>query len=378
MQESKRRFLALASMGVAVGLTNLGCSTDMPTQALAAWSNHNYNDIRHLVLSYAILAPSAHNLQSWKIQMSGNDSILLFCDTTRLLPQTDPLNRQIMLTQGTFLEFFKIAAQNFGFNCLTEFFHIDDHTDLSINPIAKIKLVKQPDLPLDRLFDSIEDRATNRGVYKSGEITPAQSNFIINSVVDYPVETVFSFGGAATLASMQKEIAKKAWAIECRSPSKMFETYKYIRIGESEINKYRDGICINDPIMRFLAFSGLFNRDVAPKPDDYSIKTQINQFNEKIDSTDNFLYVLTKQNDRLSQIKAGMAYARIQLAATKAGLSMHPLSQALQEYDEQKEQYKNIHTIMAKNGQTIQMWCRIGEADKAVKTPRRDMNSFIV
>lgn len=57
---------------------------------------------------------------------------------------------------------------------------------------------------------------------------------------------------------------------------------------------------------------------------------------------------------------------------------MHPLSQALQEYDEQKEQYKNIHSIMAKNGQTIQMWCRIGEADKAVKTPRRDMNSFIV
>ena len=66
------------------------------------------------VLSYAILAPSAHNLQSWKIQMSGNDSILLFCDTTRLLPQTDPLNRQIMLTQGTFLEFFKIICMSYA------------------------------------------------------------------------------------------------------------------------------------------------------------------------------------------------------------------------------------------------------------------------
>lgn len=107
MQESKRRFLALASMGVAVGFTNLGCSTDMPTQALAARSNHNYNDIRHLVLSYAILAPSAHNLQSWKIQMSGNDSILLFCDTTRLLPQTDPLNDRLCSLKALFWSFSK-------------------------------------------------------------------------------------------------------------------------------------------------------------------------------------------------------------------------------------------------------------------------------
>lgn len=159
----------------------------------------------------------------------------------------------------------------------------------------------------------------------------------------------------------------------------MLETYKYIRIGDSEINKYRDEICINDPIVRFLDFTGLFDRNVAPKTDGYAVRTQINEFNEKIDSTNNFLYLLSKENDRLSQIKIGMAYARVQLVATKMDLSLHPLSQALQEYEEQKESYSAIHSIIAKDNQTIQMWCRIGIPKENVnKSPRRDIKSFIV
>lgn len=373
MFKTRRDFLSLVGTGITFSLLNTGCSSKIPEESLATWNSHNYDDIRYVALSYALLAPSAHNLQSWKVKMVDEDTVLLFCDTNRLLPQTDPLNRQIMISQGAFLEFFKIAAQNFGYETIIEFPIKDERNILKYNPIAKITLAKNNSLLKDKLFDLISSRVTNRNFYKNIELSNEQINYIKDSIANYPVEVVFSS------SKREKDIAKKAWLTEFHTPAKMLETYKYIRIGDSEINKYRDEICINDPIVRFLDFTGLFDRNVAPKTDGYAVRTQINEFNEKIDSTNNFLYLLSKENDRLSQIKIGMAYARVQLVATKMNLSLHPLSQALQEYEEQKESYSAIHSIIAKDNQTIQMWCRIGIPKENVnKSPRRDIKSFIV
>jgi hypothetical protein len=44
------------------------------------------------------------NLQSWLVDLSTPDEILLRCDLARLLPETDPASRQIMMSHGTFLE----------------------------------------------------------------------------------------------------------------------------------------------------------------------------------------------------------------------------------------------------------------------------------
>lgn len=373
MFKTRRDFLSLVGTGITFSLLNTGCSSKIPEESLATWNSHNYEDIRYVILSYALLAPSAHNLQSWRVKMVDEDTVLLFCDTNRLLPQTDPLNRQIMISQGAFLEFFKIAAQNFGYKCMIDFSFKENENSLKYNPIAKITLEKSKDLPKDELFDVITKRTTNRNFYKNIELSNEQINYIKQSVTNYPVEVIFSS------SKLEKDIAKKAWVTEFYTSSKILETYKYMRIGESEINKYKDGICINDPVVKFLAFTGLFDRNQAPKTDGYAVRTQINHFNEKIDSTNNFIYLLSNNNDKLSQIKTGMAYARVQLIATKMGLSMHPLSQALQEYKEQEESYKTIHSLIAKDNQTIQMWCRIGISNEEVgKSPRRDIKSFIM
>ena len=39
---------------------------------------------------------------------------MLYCDLTRLLPETDPFSRQIMMSQGTFLELLDLAARRRG------------------------------------------------------------------------------------------------------------------------------------------------------------------------------------------------------------------------------------------------------------------------
>jgi hypothetical protein len=69
----------------------------------------------------------------------------------------------------------------------------------------------------------------------------------------------------------------------------------------------------------------------------------------------------------------------VQLAATAQGLSMQPLSQALQEYPEQAKPYADIHALTgaSRPGQTVQMWARVGYAPPVEPAPRRRLRDFI-
>lgn len=377
MQASKRKFIALASLGITAGVIG-GCGSKEPDVALSSWHEHGYKDIKYLALSYAILAPSAHNLQSWNIKFIDENELLLYCNDTRLLPQTDPFNRQTILSQGTFLEFYKLAAQNFGYRCEINLLPNGKLENFQTDPIAKISLYKDASIKKDPLFNEILNRSTNRNVYKNTNMTNEQIEALASCMDDKSMQISFTTTQNIEQITKEKNIAKKAWEIEFLTPATALETYKYLRIGSSEINKYRDGICINNPVANFMVATGILDRKVAPKKDDFITKDQLSKFDEKIDSTNSFLFLTTLDNSRQTQIKAGMEYARLQLMATKLGLAMHPLSQALQEYKEQDEMHKEIHKMIAKNSETIQMWCRIGTADGVQKSPRKDINSFVI
>ncbi|MDP2370399.1 nitroreductase family protein, partial [Rhodoferax sp.] len=151
------------------------------------------------------------------------------------------------------------------------------------------------------------------------------------------------------------------------------------RVGPAEVAQHRDGLTLLDPMVVTLNRLGLFDRSKAPAPDDYATTSQIKDFGVKLASTTGFLWMVTPSNDRVAQVNAGRAYARVQLAATAQGLSMQPLSQALQEYPEQAKPYREIHSLAGATqpGQTVQMWARVGYAPAVSPAPRRRLADFI-
>jgi hypothetical protein len=90
--------------------------------------------------------------------------------------------------------------------------------------------------------------------------------------------------------------------------------------------------------------------------------------------------MVTEGNDRVTQVNAGRAYARVQLAATAHGVSMQPLQQALQEYPEQAKPHADIRRVLAAPppAQTVQMWARVGFAPPVEPAPRRGVAAHIV
>ena len=81
-----------------------------------AQSGSGETDPRRRALAHAILAPNAHNMQPWLVDLSEADVITLYIDRTRLLPETDPFSRQIVISHGTFLELLVLAAAAEGYS----------------------------------------------------------------------------------------------------------------------------------------------------------------------------------------------------------------------------------------------------------------------
>ncbi len=382
---NRRAFIRLAGGGVVLAAVPIlaGCSSDIPPEAIAAWQGlMNEADVRKWILSYAILAPHSHNLQSWLVDLGQPNEITLYCDLNRLLPETDPYSRQITMSQGTFLELLDMAARERGQRAEIELFPEGefDSKRLDRRPTARIRITADPTVKKDPLFSQILKRRTNREAYESKDIPQAAIREITASVASHPIRVGFIGAGDPDLLRKHRAVAAEAWRIELDTPRTMLESYKVLRIGPGEIAKYRDGIPLNKLLPRMLVSLGLFDRSKAPAPDDYAITSQIKEFNARLDSTPAFFWMITEGNDRRTQVNAGRAYVRAQLAATSQGLSMQPISQALQEYPEQAKPYAEIHQLLSAPHPryTVQMWTRLGYAPAIEPSPRRELAEHII
>ena len=381
----RRQFIRLAGGGVVAAATAslAACSKALPPEAIAAWNGPGTEpDLRRWLLGYAILAPHSHNLQSWVVDLSQPGQMRLYCDPQRLLPQTDPYSRQIMMSHGTFLELLDMAAHERGYRTEITLFpegafgaqQLDDR------PVARVRLRPDAAVVRDPLFVQVLKRHTNRSAYDLARPVPAEAWQAMGAAVQ-PHELRFGFAGVEQPEALaqQRAVAAEAWRIEMVTPRTIMESYKVLRVGADEVARHRDGLTLMDPMVVLLDRVGLFDRSHPPAAEDFATTSQIKDFNAKLDSTPGFLWMVSEGNDRVTQVNAGRAFVRVHLAATAQGVALQPLQQALQEYAEQAQTHAQIRRLLGADapGQTLQMWARVGYAPQVPPAPRRALDAFI-
>jgi hypothetical protein len=391
MMERRQFMRVLGGAAVLAAVPALpGCSSTLPAEAVAAWQGPAPvppgGDVRRWIVAHAILAPHSHNLQSWLVDLQQPGEIMLYCDHTRLLPETDPHSRQILMSQGTFLELLHLAALQQGLRAEIDLFphgEFDPRTPPAPphthHATARVRLVPDASVQPDPLFGQIFRRRTNRSAYDMRTPEPQAVQAIAAACTAPRLQTAFALPGDARLPE-HRAIARDAWRVELVTPRTMLESLKVLRVGPREIAEHRDGLSVNAPLPRLLAALGLFDRSQAPGPDDMAVTQQEQDFNARIEATPAFFAMVTQANDRATQVQAGRAYVRAQLAATAQGLSMHPLQQALQEYPEQAPHYAAIHALLGADGGrgTVQMWARLGYAPPVGPAPRRGVQAHVL
>ncbi len=372
MSLSRRKMLTLVGGGTVLAAT-AGCAafltTRTPTKALAPWDlAGNYNDIRLRALSYALLAPNAHNRQPWQAQLVGTDEIRLFRDPTLNLPETDPYSRQLTIGMGCFTELMvqAFANENKGVE-VTLFPEGEAETAPVLH--AKVRGEAEP----DPLFQHVMERRSCKEPFD-----------MTKPVAPETLEKALKFSEGAAGTTKEAEVAKlreltwEAWQIEAQTPRTHLESVNLFRIGKSEINQNPDGIDLGGPMMDSLKLFGIMSRETAADPEHTAFQQAIEIYREIMSTTPAFVWLTSNGNTRADQINAGRAWVRLNLATTANGLSLHPVSQCLQEYPEMAEPYTQAHTLLAENGETVQMLGRVGYGPQIPRTPRWPLDAKLV
>jgi hypothetical protein len=360
-----------------------GCSSpDLPDPA-AGWRDPGAgeSDPRRFALAHAILAPNPHNTQPWLVELRGDDEMVLYCDLDRRLPFTDPLDRQITIGCGCFLELYRIAAAQRGLSPEIEPFPEGAPTPrLDARPLAIVRRGAPAPPYDDPLFAQITARRTNRNVYDvtrppSAEDFDALDSVVTNTGEEYPGRV--HWAADAPQVVRLRDLVWRAFDREMHTVGALEETFGWLRFGRADIAAHRDGLAIEGPMMPLFKALGFVSREAMTDPDSQSNRQALADWRKKAESSPAFVWLTTTDDTPTSRLQAGRAYARLALTATSLGLAIHPWSQALQEYEEMADLYAEARELLGAGDQTVQMLVRIGYADPVAPAARRVLEDFI-
>ena len=382
---SRRQFIRLAGGGAVLAATGglVGCDGAMPDVAVQAWreAGATQADPRRFMLAHALLAPNPHNQQPWIADLREPGRIHLVCDGERLLPETDPHGRQILIGCGAFVELAVIAAAQRGLAVTIEWFPGGAPAAEALpkgTRVATLVLGEAGSARPDALFAQITRRHTRKTAYAVGKPLPGD-------LTRGWTATATAFGlrsglvtDEASMAPIRK-ITREAYEIEAVTPRTWLESARLMRIGPDAIATHRDGISLNSPMVRTLYTVGLFDPMEVPQRGSSSLQRVMDRW-VPFETCSGYLWLASSGNDRPAQVASGRAYARAHLQATAAGADMHPLSQALQEFAEMRSLREAVHRAVGLDPATttLQMLARVGFATEPTgPSPRRELGTLL-
>jgi hypothetical protein len=298
---SRRHVLSLLSAApFAPALAS--CSPGNLPDPAAGWRDPGAaeTDPRRFALAHAILAPNPHNTQPWQVELRGEDEMALYADQARLLPFTDPPNRQITIGCGGFLENYRIAAAQRGFHAdITPFPEGEPSGQLDTRPLALVRLVPAQGANEIALFEQITARRTNREIYDVTRPPSAEAFDELNSVVtntgeEYP-GGVFWAADAAKVAEL-RDLVWRAFDREMHTVGALEETYEWLRFGREDVAEHRDGLAIEGAMIPLFKALGFVSREAMIDPESQSNKSALADWQKKAMSSPAFLWMTTNDD----------------------------------------------------------------------------------
>jgi hypothetical protein len=168
------------------------------------------------------------------------------------------------------------------------------------------------------------------------------------------------------------------YRVEFGTASTWAESADLMRVGADAVAAEPSGIAVTGTMAWFGSKLGLLDIASLRRTDGVAAKTAIDSSVDAARDTPARAWLSSTDNSRRSQIEAGRAYLRTDLAAASLGLAIHPNSQVLQEFPEMAELYSRFHAEVAvAQPSRVQMFVRLGHASRPEPAPRRKLDQFV-
>ncbi len=307
------------------------------------------------VLALASRAPSVHNSQPWR-WLVGAESLHLYSDSDRQLPNTDPDGRDLVLSCGAALHHCIVALAAVGWRVKVA--RLPNPADPS--HLAAIELSRAAADPLEiTLAAAIPRRRTDRRHYSSWPVPMA----------DIALMAARSARNGVTLRqvedtdTLRKIVAESVW--DHMTHDYLAELTAWSGRYASEAGVPARNTPESDPKAkipsRLFAGPALAMAEGSSAADDNAV----------------VLALGTRADDRMAQLRAGETTSVVLLSATAMGLASCPVTEPLEVADAREA----VRSEVFGDSSYPQMLLRVGwapiNADPLPATPRRELADFV-
>ncbi|WP_424245798.1 hypothetical protein Dip510_000735 [Elusimicrobium posterum] len=326
----------------------MGCKNTTIPKDLST-PQHLNEDFKN-ILYYASLAPSGHNTQMWQVTVAENEWQILL-DSSRLLKEVDPRGRESLISIGTFIENMRLAFNAYGYK--TDVLINNKAIDISKYPlIAKIRFTKDKSLPSDKqILQTMKKRHTDKRNYPQTILEPG---LILSLEKEYGGKLLYFPKGSKEFEYI-KNNSYEANEKQMFSKQKAEELARWLRFSDKEALAAADGLPAEQlgikGIKKFFYYL-VMDREKA-KSKKFAAQG-LKMTSEKLENNAGFFLILGGNNTG-DFVRAGMTMQSFWLKATEAGISLHPMSQILEEEGYKENLEKELNSKLP-----IQMVFRAG------------------
>ena len=354
-----------------------------------SWKNQTLGGALALLPS-AILASSPHNTQPWLFKVN-EDQIQIFADLERNLGSFDPYLREMYIGLGCAIENILIAAPGFGYSAEVEYQSAEltsASSKAGIVAAATITLKKQS-LDESPLFSEIPNRHTYRGEYFRERTI--DDNLLDRFKEEARLEQVelvlFSTNEKRQLFD---EVMMNATQRIVADNQMVQDSEAWFRFKAEDIQNYRDGVTIDS-----VGLPGPINiaaKILPPMSPEQGHEIWLNTTRDThlASAPLTAMLLVADRYTADDNLRAGRAWQRLHLIASKAGLSMHPMNQPVEWADRIRvldqlsskagaEYMEKLTTLTAGHEGQATFSFRMGWAkNEGVLSPRRGVEEVLI
>jgi nitroreductase len=305
----------------------------------------------------ALLAPSVHNTQPWRVAVH-DDRLELRVDRTRQLGALDPRGRELVMSGGAALLNARVAlaAAGWGADCV----RLPDPADSDLLAVLR-PVVGTPDSGLALLAPAVPRRHSNRRAFRPDRLPEDVLRSLTHLVAEEDAVLVPVSGEANR--RLLARLTRQADGLQNADPAYRAE----LRRWTTRPPDAGDGV----PVSAVPHVDGVHPDDLPIRDFDTRGAGQLPA--ETRSGVDQDLVLLaTYRDERIDWLRAGEAMERLLLELTALGWVASPMTQPI-EVPVTRTQLRSALTWNAHP----QMLLRIGHAAPTPRTPRRPAQEVV-
>ena len=308
---------------------------------LSVWNKKYIDELgsdAHKIIAYALRASSSHNMQPWKVKIEDGGTIKVFADMQKALPAADGEDRQLLISQGTFLRELECGAGECGYTAAISLHDVDFSDEYPL--IATVKLEKSGAVQTDA--------CSSASIWAKGK-GAAGIESVLKSCFEQEPRLSYVMVDKADDAGKLKELLTEGVKVESANEAATKELLSVFRFLEREKSAWRYGLS--------LKMDGIISPLIQPIVKAASgswesfAKSSIKTFEKRVAGESAYIIITCENPQTADYINAG--YMLGELGRELYGYKILPAMQLLQDIDGMGELKEELYERYIEKGEAL-------------------------